>query len=79
MANSGYYYGLGVEEDLSEAFRLFQLAAEKNQVNAQYSLGYMYENGDGIEKDMEKALYWYKLAANQGKEEAKERITELER
>ena len=41
-------------------------AAETNEPDAQYALGYMYYNGIGTVKDPETAVVWIKRAAQQG-------------
>jgi uncharacterized protein len=40
--------------------------AEKGYAGAQYSLGWMYFNGQGVPKDYDEALRWYREAADQG-------------
>ncbi|PTB83513.1 hypothetical protein C9926_02530 [Sulfurovum lithotrophicum] len=40
--------------------------ASKGNVDAQYRLGYMYENAKGVEHNLTKALQWYKKAAMNG-------------
>jgi TPR repeat protein len=50
----------------AEAFKLFTLLAEEGDSDAQFCLGYMYDNGEGVEKDFQKAVYWYEKAATQG-------------
>ena len=44
--------------------------AEKGDMEAQFSLGVMYENGYGVERSPEEAVKWYRKAAEQGKTEA---------
>lgn len=39
--------------------------AETGDANAQYTLGYLHEQGEGIERDLAAALQWYRLAAAQ--------------
>ena len=41
-------------------------AAEQGLVNAQFKLGYCYQEGIGVSKDEKKALKWYAKAAEQG-------------
>lgn len=40
--------------------------AEAGDIDAQYSLGLIYENGLGIEKNMDKAIECYRIAAENG-------------
>ena len=53
-------------KDYQQAFRLFNMAAEKNYAPAQDKLGWMYQNGWGVEKDYLKAKEFYLKAVNQG-------------
>ena len=49
--------------------RLFeerQVLAEQGDVDAQYNLGWMYDNGRGVPEDDKEAVKWYRLAADQG-------------
>src|SRR5437660_956777 len=46
--------------------RTHQKAAEQGYANAQYNLGWCYDNGTGVEKDEQKAVEWYQKAAEQG-------------
>ena len=40
--------------------------AEQGDVEAQFVLGVMYENGKGVTRDYAEAVKWYRLAAEQG-------------
>jgi len=46
-----YDNGRGVAEDKSEAARWYRAAAKQGDVDAQFSLGFMYDSGEGV--DME--------------------------
>ena len=53
-------------KDFKTAFReLKPFAIEGNKI-AQFSLGFMYKNGEGVSKNTKKALEWYELSAAQG-------------
>ena len=41
--------GIGVEKDLTKAFRWFQSSAEKGNILAMYMVGCSYEAGTGVE------------------------------
>ena len=57
----------GLPQDEQEAMRLFKLAADQGEPNAQIDLGDMYEKGQGgLPKDEREAARLYKLAADQG-------------
>ena len=52
-------------------------AAEQGDAEAQFSLGYCYENGLGVTKSIVNAKKWYKKAAAQGDDNAKEALKKL--
>lgn len=64
-----YQYGLLLireRKDFESAFKLLNLAAQKNHLYAQYNLAVMYQRGDGVEKDLEKAYFYFTQAAEHG-------------
>ena len=67
----GDYHSRGVEEDLKEAFKLYEKAAKQGLATAQYRLGRCYNSGEGVKKDLGKAFIWYEKAAEQGHEAAR--------
>lgn len=76
----GYYYYYGyepVKENRKEAFRLFSLAAEKNNTEACYFLGWMYEHGQYVATNKTKAIEWYKKS--NGQRDSEKRIETLSR
>ena len=62
--------GVGVPQNLEEAARLFELAANKGFAKAQFKLGKCYYTGAGVKENDEKAAIWYEKAADQGDEKA---------
>jgi len=66
LSNLGELYrlGQGVEKNQAEVVRLYRLAAELGDDNAQFNLGDAYRLGDGVEKDLAEAIRWYWLATN---------------
>ena len=52
-----------------EIERIYQLA-NSGDIQARYTLGWMYNKGIGLEKDLQQALRWYKSAAQSGHLEA---------
>ena len=56
--------------DYETALREFTQAAAKNDMNAQYNLGVMYEHGHGVKQSDLKAREWYQLAADNGHPDA---------
>lgn len=62
--------GLGVDQDVSEAFDWYQAAAERGHSSAQHNLAVAYANGEGVELNSREAIVWWKRAANQGNADA---------
>jgi len=60
-----YQFGLGVEKDDIEAFRLYELSANLGNTFGQYYLAMMYLFGDGIPRDDYEAFRLLNLAAGQ--------------
>ena len=54
-----YEDAIGVEADLSLAFKYYRIAAENNVAPAQLAMGQMYQNGEVIEQDFVQAYVWY--------------------
>ena len=61
-----YQTGMGVEQDLNEAIRLYRSSADQGNVNSQIRLGFLYQHGNGVEKNEEKAFKLYYSAARTG-------------
>ena len=53
-------------KDYATALIKYKRAAEKNNVNAEFNLGIMYNRGLSVKQDSAEAVSWYKLAAAQG-------------
>ena len=51
------------EETLGLYARRYLIAALKGNIDAQFYLGYMYENGEHVTKDLPSAEKWYRRAA----------------
>jgi TPR repeat protein len=54
----------GVEQDDAEAVRWYRLAAEHGLGEAQFNLGFMYQDGRGVPQDDVQAYMWTSLAAS---------------
>ena len=52
--------------DFATALKEWTPLAEAGDVDAQYNLGIMYDNGYGVPQDQKEAVKWYRLAADQG-------------
>ncbi len=67
MLGEMYLDGInGVAVDHEKAFYWLSKAAAKNDRQAQYLLGFMYENGLYVVRNMKRAVKWYKKAATGG-------------
>jgi TPR repeat protein len=86
----GFVFSLGAAATSARAadandmsVRLFMmqktLAEKKGDVQAQYYLAQMYENGLGTPEDMDQARLWYERAAAKGHPMAKRQLQELAR
>jgi TPR repeat protein len=65
-----YATGTGLSQSDQEAVRLFKMAAEAGDEDAQTSLALAYLLGKGVPKDLQQALFWSELAGNKGGETA---------
>jgi hypothetical protein len=57
---------LGFAQDYKEAAKWYRLAAEQGNVQAQYSLGYLYSKGLGVPQDYVEAHMWLNLGGVNG-------------
>lgn len=73
-----YEKGLGVRQDLNQAYALYQQAAGQNIAAAQWSLALMYLNGEPVEKDQVQAKYYLEIALENGWENAATILESLE-
>lgn len=53
-----------------QALRLWLPLAEKDDADAQYNLGILYQRGLGVEKNPKTAFIWYKRASSNGHTDA---------
>ena len=67
------------QKDYDKVIKLFKKGAKQGDADAQYNLGYMYENGDGVEGDYVIAAEWYEKAAAQGHAKAQNNLAFLYR
>ena len=67
------------QQDYDKAIKLYKKGAKQGDADAQYNLGYMYENGDGVERDDNIAAEWYEKAAAQGHAKAQNNLAFLYR
>lgn len=57
-----YAYDAG---DYARAFRVWSALAGKGDAEAQYLVGYLYDDGLGVKHDLAEAARWYRMAAEQ--------------
>ena len=72
-----YTEGRGVAEDLKEAARWYELAANRGFAPAEYRLANLYEKGQGVERDLERARKLYETAADRGNASAMHNLAVL--
>src|ERR1700722_9161840 len=73
-----YDEGYGVQKDAKQAAYYYRLAAEKGNVDAEFSLGLAYEKGSGVRKDNAEAAKWLKMSAQQGNTKAQAELDVLQ-
>ena len=61
-----YEMGIGVEENETEAFKYYSLAAENGNVTSMYRIGLCYYNGVGVKENKAEAYRWFTDAAGNG-------------
>ena len=76
MDNLGtcYDFGVGVDEDLTKAFELYEKSALLGFSFGMWSVGNCYKNGSGVAKDISKAKEWYAKSAAQGEKDAQTQL-----
>jgi len=60
--------------DYKTAYQLIKPEAEKGDDVAQFTLGYMYDEGKGVPQDSAEAAKWYRRAAKQGNKAAQHNL-----
>jgi soluble lytic murein transglycosylase-like protein len=61
-----FEYGENAPADMTRALTLYCLAARRDNIAAQYQLGWIYAHGRGVERNTHLAAYWFGRAADQG-------------
>lgn len=69
--------GDGVEKDLKEAAKWFEIAAKNGNRYGQYNIAMYYRNGWGVERNVIKAIEWYEKSAFQGYGKAANALGEI--
>ena len=55
-------------------FEALRARAEQGDAEAQFHLGFMYDNGNGVLQEYAEAVRWYRLAAEQGHAQAQNNL-----
>jgi len=66
-----YFFGDGVPQDFTEAIKWYRKAAQLGNVEAQFNLGGIYQEGVVVPQDSAEATEWYLKAVDQGHEKAR--------
>lgn len=74
---AAYENGIGIAKDTVKALQLYCEAARLGDVEAQYSIGWMYAMGRGIPRDDATAAYFFAMAAKQGDRLAKRMLQQV--
>ncbi|MDR2788660.1 MAG: transglycosylase SLT domain-containing protein [Candidatus Accumulibacter sp.] len=69
-----YEHGEGVPRDVERAVGLYCDGARYGDVEAQFSLGWMYANGRGVERNDALASAFFQLAARHGHEQSRKML-----
>ena len=72
-----YEHGEGVKREPAKAVQLYCESARLGDVEAQYSLGWMYANGRGIPRDDATAAYFFDMAAKKGHVQAQRMLKQV--
>jgi len=73
-----FRYGTnGKPEMPTTAVKYLTIAGERGDMEAQYALGCMYENGEGCIADIKEAVEWYEAADYKGHTAAKEALERI--
>lgn len=78
-AVAGFHEGVAAYEvgNFPLAVKEFRASAEKGDVESQFNIGLMYEQGIGVGKDEKAAYAWYRKSAEQGNSNAQYNLAVL--
>lgn len=72
-----YQYGVGVEKDINQAIKYYELAVQQGSLPAEYNLGIIYLRGDNVPQNPSLALKYLTDAAFKGNDYAQFVIARL--
>ena len=55
-----------IKKDYMAALKEFRPLVKQGHASAQFSLGWMYNNGEGVPQNHKTAIKWHTLSAEQG-------------
>lgn len=61
-----YFYGWGVKQNYTEAFKWFREAAVRGEIDALQAIGKCYMDGKGVRQSYSKAKEYFGLACDKG-------------
>ncbi|PQM54942.1 MAG: sel1 repeat family protein, partial [Rhodobacteraceae bacterium] len=61
-----HFNGLGLEQNVNEAFKFYEQAAEKGFPMAFHQIGFYFDNGIDRDVNVQEAVKWYEKAAEKG-------------
>ena len=73
-----YETGSGVDQNIHKAIELYGIAAQQHIAAAEWSLGFLYFNGELINQDLELAKFWLTKADKNGWPQAQELLDMLD-
>ena len=65
-----YFEGDGVQQDYTEAFRLFSLAAEHGNIHAKAFLTRMFQSVESVKRELSQVVKWFRIAVEEGDDTA---------
>ncbi len=72
-----YYYGVGVNQNYTEALKWYRKSAAQGIMKAEFSVAEMYRKGEGGEPNYKLALKWYQVSAEKGFSDSQFRLAEM--
>lgn len=70
FAEANYKAKLGLPQNLTVAWKWYEVAATKNNAKASFMLARMAKYGEGRPLDLQKSVHWLKVASDQGNAQA---------
>lgn len=68
---------LYLSKQYGQAANILLPLAKQGHLDAQYTLGYMYHNGQGVPRNEKKSTHWITMAAARGHQKAREALMRI--